>query len=311
MKTPMKRIISILSGLLFACFIFGQTNIEDLERVNGRWTLKGKKSPYTGDFIEYYADGKVKGKGTFKKGFVHGLRTQYYENGVVSLERYYANGINEGSSIEYYPSGQMKQESFFKKGKENGIAKVFYEDGQVYVILTFIDGVQQGDYFEYFPDGRLKAQYYFVDGIPGYSQKFLDLTERALTLSRQFKLDKAIELYDKAIEINPTVAQIYFNRGACKGNNFNFEEAIEDYNKAIELKPDYMEAYANRGNAKINMLTTKGNLFPSVEETASACEDFHKAIELGDTSISTSDKIYLYCNGGLEESEDIIEGEAE
>jgi tetratricopeptide (TPR) repeat protein len=102
-------------------------------------------------------------------------------------------------------------------------------------------------------------------------------------------------LYDKAIEINPTVAQAYFNRAACKGNSFDFGGAIADYDKAIELNPEYMEAFGNRGNAKINMFTGKGTLNPTPEQTASACEDFHKAKELGDTSIGTEDMIYLYC----------------
>lgn len=119
--------------------------------------------------------------------------------------------------------------------------------------------------------------------------------DQALELSRNFKNKEAIKLYDKAIDINPTVAQAYFNRGACKGNNFDFEGAIKDYDKAIAINPQYMEAYGNRGNAKINMYTTKGVLKPTSTQTASACEDFHKAKQLGDNSIGTEDMIYLYC----------------
>lgn len=101
------------------------------------------------------------------------------------------------------------------------------------------------------------------------------MTNKAVEVGKQFKNKEAIELYDKAIELNLTVAEAYFNRGACKGNNFDFEGAIKDYDKAIELKPDYMEAIRNRGNAKINIITSKGNINPTPEQTESACEDFH------------------------------------
>jgi len=271
------------------------TNIKDLKRINGLWTKKGEKTAYTGKIIEYFKNGKVKSTGEFKNGLIHGLRTVYYENGNKDFERNYINGIENGASIEYYPNGQVRQEVYFKNGREDGIGKLFYENGQVQAILTHSNGVQHGDYFEYTPDGKLIAQYYFVYGTASYSPEFMELGRQALVLSRQFKNEEAIVLYDKAIELNPTVAQAYFNRGACKGNIFDYEGAIEDYDKAIELNPKYMEAYANRGNAKINIFTSKGNLFPTDEQTASACEDFHKAVSLGDKTIATKDKIFLYC----------------
>lgn len=293
----MRKITAILFVLYCTTTsILGQTNINNLERVNGLWTKKGESKPYSGEFIEYYENGKVKGKGEFKDGLVNGLRIMYYENGEKSLERNYLAGQNEGSSIEYYPSGQIKQEAIFINGKENGVLKAYYENGQVHVIINLSNGVKQGDYFEYSSDGKLTTQYYFINGQANYSPKLMELTSQALELSRQFKNEEAIKLYDEAIALNPTVAQIYFNRGACKGNNFDFKGAIEDYDKAIELKPDYMEAYGNRGNAKINVYTSTGNINPTQEQTLSACEDFHKAVSLGDNTVGTEDMIYLYCD---------------
>ena len=183
----------------------------------------------------------------------------------------------------------------FVDNKENGIWTIYYETGEKYVESTFVNGVQQGDYMKYSKEQKLLVQYYFVNGKASYSEEFLNLTKEAIGLSRQYKNDEAIKLYDKAIELNPTVAQAYFNRGTCKSNNIDFEEAIKDYDKAIELNPEYMEAYGNRGNAKINMFTSKGNLNPTPEQTESACEDFHKSVSLGDKTIGTEDMIYLYC----------------
>ena len=73
---------------------------------------------------------------------------------------------------------------------------------------------------------------------------------RGLTYQYTDKYDKAIEQYDKSIELNPNYAEAYNNRGVAKDSLGEHKDAITDYNQAIRLKPDYAEAYNNRGNAK-------------------------------------------------------------
>ena len=70
------------------------------------------------------------------------------------------------------------------------------------------------------------------------------------------RLDKAIEDYTKAIELNPQHANAYHNRGLAWSKKGDRDKAIEDYNKAIELNPQYADAYNNRGNA---WLLTRAN----------------------------------------------------
>jgi antitoxin component YwqK of YwqJK toxin-antitoxin module len=289
-----KKTISLFAFLL-TLFTFGQTNINDLERIEGLWTKKGENTSFTGEFIETYENGKTKGTGSFVDGLLEGLRIQYFENGNKKTEKYYKKSFPHGTAKEFYESGTLKQVGDFLDNKENGIWTIYYETGEKHVESTFVNGVQQGDYMEYSKEQKLLVQYYFVNGKASYSDEFLNLTKDAIELSRKYKNEEAIKLYDKAIELNPTVSQAYFNRGACKSNNFDFEGAIKDYDKALELNPEYMEAYGNRGNAKINMYTSKGNLSPTPEQTESACEDFHKSVSLGDKTIGTEDMIYLYC----------------
>lgn len=82
-------------------------------------------------------------------------------------------------------------------------------------------------------------------------------------------LDKKIELYTKAIELNPNYAEAYNNRGSAYDDKEDFDKAIEDYTKAIELDPNLAEAYYNRGNAYAH----KGDFDKAIE-------DYTKAIEL-------------------------------
>lgn len=81
--------------------------------------------------------------------------------------------------------------------------------------------------------------------------------------------DKAIEYYNKAIELDPDFADAYNNRGIAYRRKGECAKAIEDYNKAIELDPDYSEAYYNRGRA-----------YRYLKEYDKAIEDYSKAIEL-------------------------------
>lgn len=291
----MKNIILLLTFSFLITATFGQVNINELERIDGLWTKKGDTKPYNGDFKETYENGSIKGTGTLIDGKLEGQRIQYFPNGKISSDKEYKEAYPHGKATEYYEDGTLKLEGSFENNKEVGIWTLYYPNGNKEAVLTFDSGVQNGPYYEYNENGILTKQYYFKNGEGGYSDEFMNFGKKALELSREFNYEEAIKMYDKAIEVNPTVAQAYFNRGACKGNNFDFEGAIEDYNKAIEINPQFMEAFGNRGNAKINMYTSKGTLHPTPEQTASACEDLNKAKELGDNTIGTEDMIYLHC----------------
>lgn len=62
----------------------------------------------------------------------------------------------------------------------------------------------------------------------------------------QNKFDKAIQCFDKAIEINPNIAEIYVYRGDIN-YIINEEQAIKDYTEAIKLNPKSLKAYYSRG----------------------------------------------------------------
>lgn len=59
--------------------------------------------------------------------------------------------------------------------------------------------------------------------------------------------EKAVQLFSKAIAVNPEAAQAYYSRGIALQALKRFQEALVSYNKAIALKPDHAEAYSNRG----------------------------------------------------------------
>ncbi|MDQ3191322.1 MAG: tetratricopeptide repeat protein [Bacteroidota bacterium] len=291
----MKKLTLLLSLSLLTSIAFCQINITELERVDGLWTKKGELKPYNGDFKETFEDGKMKGIGTFVDGKLEGLRIQYFPNGNKRTEKYYKNSYPHGMAKEFYENGTLKQSGEFVNNKESGFWYIYYPSGNKNVESTFVDGVQQGKYIELSENGELIAQYFFRNGKAEYDDEFTELIKKASEMTGRFVPQEAIELFDKAIELNPTVAYVYFARGTAYSNIFDYNRAIEDYDKALKIDPDYFEVYVNRASAKINQFTSKGNLNPTTEQTQSACEDLYKAKELGDKSIATKDMIYMYC----------------
>ena len=80
----------------------------------------------------------------------------------------------------------------------------------------------------------------------------------------------AIEDYDKVLEFNPEIEDVYCNRGLAKDMLLDYSGAMADYNRALELNPNHAKAMVNRGLTKIDM----GN----IEE---GCLDLQKGRELG------------------------------
>jgi protein O-GlcNAc transferase len=59
----------------------------------------------------------------------------------------------------------------------------------------------------------------------------------------------AVEYIQSALEVNPGIANAYFNLGSALQALGNLDEAISNYEHALELMPDYPRAHNNLGNA--------------------------------------------------------------
>ena len=82
--------------------------------------------------------------------------------------------------------------------------------------------------------------------------------------------EKAIQSYDKAINLTPQNATIYNKRGVTRSALGQYGKAILSYDNAIRLDSEYGVAYYNRGSA-----------FKALGNSIKAEQDFAKAEELG------------------------------
>ncbi|MDR3666102.1 MAG: tetratricopeptide repeat protein [Ignavibacteriaceae bacterium] len=94
---------------------------------------------------------------------------------------------------------------------------------------------------------------------------------------------------NQAIEFNPSLAEVYVNRGDLRINLNQYIDAIQDYNMAIKLDPNCALAYYNRANSKYFLGDDEG-----------ANKDWRKASELGLTHYFRNiNTIYKYNPSGL------------
>jgi len=70
---------------------------------------------------------------------------------------------------------------------------------------------------------------------------------RAIGRLQKGDLDGALADYEKAIELKPSLPSAFLGRGSLRYQKKNFDRALADFSKATELKPDYVYAYVERG----------------------------------------------------------------
>lgn len=87
-------------------------------------------------------------------------------------------------------------------------------------------------------------------------------------LAAQNKFKEAVAAFKKATEIDPTVAEMYFNMGILLTNLNRHEEASNAYRKTVRLKPELTDAHYNLGFA-----------LQSVNKFAQAAESYQTAID--------------------------------
>lgn len=156
------------------------------------------------------------------------------------------------------------------------------------------------------------------------------LVKKGTLLMSRNKVDAAIETYTRAIELSPSYAEAYINRGMARRAKGDLAGSIEDYEKAASINPKSIQgnrfvaqAYSNRGHIKLNALdvdnaikdfTIAIKIDPDAEEhyyrrgiarlvneeLVQALEDLNKALSFTDPKFSRP--VLIYATRGMVKS---------
>ncbi len=174
MKTTVKGFRKVvlcgIMGMLFstASFMFANDSLVPLCSI-----VKQDKQychlfsiPYSGSAVEYYNNGQLSLKKSFKDGKLDGKTTEWYPNGQKKLEvnfkdgvlvgnysswyyngnKYlslnYVNGGLEGLNTAWYDSGVKMMECNFTKGNLNGVLKKWDNNGNTLSTIVYKNGIK-------------------------------------------------------------------------------------------------------------------------------------------------------------------------
>ncbi len=102
------------------------------------------------------------------------------------------------------------------------------------------------------------------------------LFNSGVTFYQQKEINKAIQAYERVIELDPSYVEAYNNLGMIYQEMGDFESAMQSYQKAVQIDPKYVKGFNNIGI----LLHLKG-------EDEKAIEAFHKALATSPTHIES------------------------
>lgn len=90
-----------------------------------------------------------------------------------------------------------------------------------------------------------------------------------IQLIEQGQYGQAIEAFSTAVDLDPTYASAYFQRGQCYQHLHDYHHALENYSLAIRVQPNLPEPYFARGF-----------VYAMLGDLQSAVEDYNKCLQL-------------------------------
>ena len=123
------------------------------------------------------------------------------------------------------------------------------------VTMEAVSVLEQGRAYHNRGDYRKAIEEYdrFINLVPGRADAHY---RRGMAYDNLGDFNRAMQDYNRAIEINPKLVEAYNNRGAVYDNLGDLNRAIKDYNNAIKLRPGFAEAYNIIGELPISSLAT-------------------------------------------------------
>lgn len=109
-----------------------------------------------GNYDYFYPSGKIKTKEVYRNDTML-FETIWNENGKISVQNVFKDGLKSGICKEYYSTGNIKVEQNYLAGIKEGSYKSYFNNGTIYNDGTFKNDELSGDLKFYSENGKLKS----------------------------------------------------------------------------------------------------------------------------------------------------------
>jgi antitoxin component YwqK of YwqJK toxin-antitoxin module len=90
----------------------------------------GIETPFTGRIIDRFESGVIQMDSSYLEGQPHGLQVRYYKNGKPALEATFDNGRLSGIKSRWWESGLIREEEYWSDGNYRG-RRLWDESGRL------------------------------------------------------------------------------------------------------------------------------------------------------------------------------------
>lgn len=149
----------------------------------------------SGEYTEYFYNGKVKMRGPIRDNVSEGKWTYYYRDGAVKAEGFEFGGVKNGYWKYFYSDGTVSSEGNYAAGKQEGEWKYFYENGQLSQEGEHKNGFKDKYWKLYHIDGGFKAEGNFSDGNGKYTEYYPNGNKKVVGQFIQDKQDSTWVYY--------------------------------------------------------------------------------------------------------------------
>ena len=132
-------------------------------RADGLHYETGKITPYTGKYLIFYPNGKVKESSTFKNGKEDGAYKFFHANGRLKQTATFKDGRLDGVAEDFLENGKRNFIGNYKDGRYDGVWQYFHDNGKIKKIYALKDGYRNGLYREFSNEGELVISKIYED----------------------------------------------------------------------------------------------------------------------------------------------------
>lgn len=117
--------------------------------------------------------------------------------------------------------------------------------------LSELYGFGVGRYYSHTGNLSKAIEYYdkAIELDHNNTNNFIFLSSKGLALDNNGKHDEALEVYEKGILINPDFETLWYNKGVAFFNLSRYQEAIKAYDTAIKLDSTDVDSFINKGRS--------------------------------------------------------------